>query len=110
MEYPHVLLIIAALIGAWNVFEKAGRPGWEALIPIYNLYVLTVITGQPRWVVILCLVPLINVVAMGFLFWKLAARFALTWPFAIGLLLLPFVFFPVLGFGAYRYRPIRREP
>ncbi len=110
MSYINLILIIPALAGAWKVFEKAGRPGWEALVPIYNLYVLTVITGQPGWLVLLCLIPLINVVATGLLFWKLAERFALTWPFAIGLLLLPFLFLPILGFGEYRYNPVRRGP
>jgi Family of unknown function (DUF5684) len=110
MNNLNFLLIIPALVGAWNVFEKAGRSGWEALVPIYNIYVLTVITGQSGWLVLLCLIPLINVVAIGFLYWKLAERFTLSWPFAIGLLLLPFLFLPVLGFGEYRYTPLRSGP
>lgn len=103
MEYTTLLLILAALTGAWNVFEKAGRRGWEALIPVYNLYVLTVITGQPWWLLVLCVIPFINIVAMTFLYLKLAERFGLGWPFAVGLLFLPFIFFPILGFGEAAY-------
>ena len=98
-----ILLIVAALAGAWHVFAKAGREGWEAIIPIYNIYVLTIITGQPWWLVVLCLTPVLNVFAMGFLYWKLAERFEQQWPFALGLLFLPFLFLPLLGFGSARY-------
>ncbi|HOO68064.1 MAG TPA: hypothetical protein PLC53_01695 [Bacilli bacterium] len=38
------LFIISAvglflLIAKWVIYEKAGRKGWEAIIPIYNLVV-----------------------------------------------------------------------
>ena len=84
---------------------KAGREGWEAIVPLYNVYVLTLIAGQPWWLVILCLIPIVNIVAMGFLCWKLAECVGQSWPFAIGLVVLPFVFYPLLGFGAARYTP-----
>ncbi len=105
MEYTGLLLILAALTGAWNVFEKAGRAGWEALVPIYNIYVLTQITGQPWWLVILAVIPLVNIFAMAFLYLNLAQRFGLGLPFAAGLLFLPFIFFPILGFGEAVYTP-----
>ena len=98
-----ILLIIITLAGAWQVFEKAGREGWEAIIPIYNIYVLTKITGQPWWLLVLSLTPVVNVFATGFLYLKLAQRFGKEWPYLLGLLLLPFVFFPLLGFGDARY-------
>ena len=101
----NVLLVVAALAGAWQVFVKAGREGWEAIVPLYNIYALTLITGQPWWLPVLCLIPLVNLFAIGFLCWKLAERFGQGWPFAIGLVLLPFVFYPVLGFGEAKYTP-----
>ncbi len=30
---------VVTLIGKWKVFEKAGKPGWAAIVPYYNLYV-----------------------------------------------------------------------
>jgi hypothetical protein len=103
LDSTGIFLIAVALAGAWNVFAKAGRPGWEAIVPLYNVYVLTVITAQPWWVFVLCLIPFVNLLAMGFLYLKLAERFGQTWPYAVGLLFLPFVFFPLLGFGQARY-------
>lgn len=111
MDSTSIFLTAVALAGAWNVFAKAGRKGWEALIPIYNLYVLTVITDQPLWLLVLCLIPFVNIFAMAFLFVKLAERFDQPWPYAIGLLILPFIFFPLLGFGDARYtRPKPSAP
>ena len=44
-----VLVIIACsvaiIIGEWKVFEKAGKPGWIALIPFYNNWTLFEISG-----------------------------------------------------------------
>ena len=67
MTIINILLAVAALTGAWRVFVKAGREGWEAIVPVYNLYALTLMTGQPWWLVVLCLIPFVNLVAIGFL-------------------------------------------
>lgn len=109
MDYTAIILIAVALAGAWSVFAKAGRQGWEAVVPIYNVYVLTVITEQPVWIFILSLIPVANVFAMAFLYLKLAKCFGQPWPFALGLLLLPFVFFPLLGFGDAAYESPHRK-
>ena len=44
------LMIISAIIliaAMWKVFTKAGKPGWAAIIPIYNIWVLLEIAGKP---------------------------------------------------------------
>ncbi len=46
--YYHTLVIIVFFAFCmWKVFEKAGQEGWKAIIPIYNVYVLTQIIGKP---------------------------------------------------------------
>jgi len=99
-------LVIAGLTlaGMWKVFEKAGKPGWAALIPIYNIYVLLQITGKPWWWLILLLIPLVNLVVLLLTFIELARRFGKSPLFGLGLEFVPFVFFPILGFGAARYQ------
>ena len=43
-----ILLVVVFMIAAmWKIFEKAGQPGWAAIVPIYNLYVLLKIVGSP---------------------------------------------------------------
>ena len=38
---------------------KAGRPGWAAIIPIYNLYILLKIIGRPVWWLLLFVIGVI---------------------------------------------------
>lgn len=38
-------ITVFAIVCNWKIFEKAGRKGWEAIIPIYNMYVMTQIAG-----------------------------------------------------------------
>jgi hypothetical protein len=94
------------LAGMWKVFQKAGKPGWAALIPIYNLIVLLQITGKPIWWLILFIIPLVNVVMLVLVFIELAQRFGKSALFGIGLAFLGFVFFPILGFGDARYQGV----
>jgi uncharacterized protein DUF5684 len=59
-------LVVAILViaGLWRVFTKAGKPGWAALIPIYNLIVLLQIAGKPAWWLLLFLIPGVNVIML----------------------------------------------
>ncbi|MCJ8330321.1 MAG: signal peptidase I [Lentisphaeria bacterium] len=99
-----VLASIFMLIAWWKMFVKAGRPGWEAIVPYYNIYVLCCeIAKQPVWVFILCIVPCVNIAGMILLYIKVAERFGKGPGFAIGLIFLPFIFFPILGFGDAEY-------
>lgn len=98
------LAIIIFLIAAyWKVFEKAGKPGWAAIIPIYNVIVLLEIIGKPVWWLILMLIPIVNVI---FAIWAtnlLSKSFGKDEGFTVGLVLLPFIFYPILGFGDAQY-------
>lgn len=99
---PLVLLVIFIIVALWKVFQKAGKPGWAAIVPIYNTWVLFEITGFPGWWAILSLVPFVSifpaVVAIIATF-RLAKLFGKGTGFGLGLIFLPFIFFPILGFG-----------
>lgn len=41
--------IIVYTIALWKLFKKAGKNGWEAIIPFYNTYVLIEIAGLNWW-------------------------------------------------------------
>jgi hypothetical protein len=94
------ILMIAAM---WKVFAKAGKPGWAAIVPIYNLIVLLEIVGKPLWWVVLMFIPVVNLVVGIIVLLELAKAFGKGAGFAIGLLLLPIVFYPILGFGNATY-------
>jgi len=96
-----MILMIAA---CWKIFTKAGQPGWAAIIPIYNWYVLCKIVGRPGWWVILLLIPFINFIIGIILCIDLAKSFGKGVGFGIGLILLGIIFFPILGFGSAQYQ------
>ena len=95
------LVIFGAwLAGMWKAFEKAGRPGWEAIVPIYNLYILaTKIAGRPAIWVVGCLIPIIGLIPAAIICTDAAKAFGKSSGYGVGLLLLGFVFWPMLGFG-----------
>lgn len=55
-----LLIQVIHFIGTWKLYQKAGRQAWEAIVPIYNAYVLTKIINRPWWWVILLFIPVIN--------------------------------------------------
>jgi hypothetical protein len=94
---------IAVIVGLWKVFAKAGQPGWACLIPIYNAYVLLKIVGKPGWWLVLYFIPVVNLVVGILVCLELAKVFGKGGGFAVGLILLPIVFLPILGFGSATY-------
>jgi len=97
-----VVLIIASF---WIVFTKAGKPGWACIVPIYNIIILLEIAGKPLWWIILMLIPLVNIVIGFLVVIEIAKNFGKSTGFGIGLLFLPFIFYPILAWGDARYQP-----
>ena len=98
-----LLVIVVAIAGLWKVLEKADQPGWSCLIPIYNIYVMLKVAGRPGWWLILIIIPLVNLIFIVIPF-DIANKFGKGIGYGFGLLFLPFVFYPILGFGSARYR------
>jgi hypothetical protein len=94
------ILMIASI---WKVFAKAGKPGWAAIIPIYNLVVLLQIVRKPLWWIVMFLIPLVNFIFLILLYIELAKAFGKGGGFAAGLIFLGIIFFPILGFGSSQY-------
>ena len=98
------LAFIALMIAsAWKVYTKAGQPGWAAIIPIYNVIVLLKIVGKPWWWILGFLIPFVNFVVMILIAVSLAKVFGKGGGFAVGLILLSFIFYPILAFGDATY-------
>ena len=57
-----VFAILFVIAGWWKMFDKAAQPGWMALIPILNVYILLKIAGRPGWWLILYLIPIVQIV------------------------------------------------
>nr|WP_294791532.1 DUF5684 domain-containing protein [uncultured Mucilaginibacter sp.] len=101
---PLLVIWVITVIGMWKTFEKAGKPGWAAIIPIYNYIVMLEIIGKPIWWIILLLLPCVNIVIAVWVINLLAKSFGKSEGFTIGLLFFPFIFYPILGFGSATYQ------
>jgi hypothetical protein len=95
-------IFIVVIAGAWKVFTKAGQPGWAAIVPIYSTYVFVVEIAKKdmMWFILSLFIPFAIVVPCM----DAAEKFGKERGYGIGLFLLPFIFFPMLGFGDAQYR------
>lgn len=59
-----IYIILLPFIAAWKLFKKAGIPGWKALIPVYNIYLMFKITGMP----IICIIPYLAYTIIGYIY------------------------------------------
>jgi hypothetical protein len=95
---------ILAVIGMWKVFAKAGKPGWAAIIPIYNIYTVLLLIGKPWYWLLFMLIPLVNLVFLFIISFELAEHFGKSKLFGVGLVLLAPIFYLILGFDESKYR------
>lgn len=99
----YVIVAVLEIAGLWKIFEKAGRPGWAAIIPFYNLIVLVQIVGKPIWWFLLFLVPCLNIVFIPWTCNLLSKSFGKDIGYTLGIIFFPFIFLPILGFGDATY-------
>ncbi len=124
-----LIWFVAYAIANWMVFEKAGVPGWKALIPFYNQYVQMSLTWDKNmfWVLIalqlissyltrnngehlgligsfVSLIISISITIISIQNIRYLARsFEKGFAFMIGLFFLEPIFTMILGFGSARY-------
>lgn len=96
---------ILSIVGMWKVFEKAGKPGWAAIIPIYNIIVMLQIIGESPWAVLLLLIPVVNIIFAIIWGIRLGKAFGKSsgWSFLLLTLLSP-IGYLILGFGDATYQ------
>lgn len=98
-----VAIIVFYIAAYWQLFAKAGQPGWGAIVPIFNMYLYCKIAGRPGWWLLLFFIPLVNVLISLLLAIDIAKAFAKSSGFGVGIWLLSFIFVPILGFGSATY-------
>ena len=109
------ILFIIALVGfylycMWRLFEKAGRKGWESLVPGHNVVEMFEIVGRPGWWFFLLLIPIADIIIEIMVTFELAKAFGKDSSFGFGLLFLSFIFIPVLALGDAEYQgPLTHE-
>lgn len=107
-----LVLCVFVLVCMWIIFRKANKPGWAAIVPFYNLYVMFEITWGSGWRFLLMLIPIYNIILSIQTQIRLAKAFGKGGGFAAGLIFLPYIFIPILAFSgaAYQGVPVKAAP
>ena len=100
LTFTILLLVLSAIICVchWKLFEKAGKPGWTAIVPFYNTMVMLEISGKPISWIGLMLIPYIGII---WAIWGLHAfvkSFGKDVTYTVGIIFLPFIFLPLMAF------------
>jgi hypothetical protein len=98
-----LLIGLIPIAGVWKAFEKAGEPGWTAIVPIYNMMIMSKIAGRGENYGLMCLIPCAGVIFSIIILLDFCKKFDVGGGFVAGLILLPYIFWPILGFGSARY-------
>jgi hypothetical protein len=99
------VVLVFQLICMGVVYAKAGQPGWAVIVPIYQLIVWCQIAGRPTWHVIWYMFCPPAALILGIIDTiEIAHRFGKGTGFALGLLFLGIIFWPLLAFSDARYR------
>lgn len=96
---PILILTVIVLISYWKLYEKAGKPGWAVLIPIYSTLVLLEIIRKPWYWFLLMLIPFVGIIWAIWAINLFVKSFGKDEGYTVGCILLPYVFFPMLAFS-----------
>lgn len=92
-------IIVLTIIAKWKVYEKANQPGWAVLVPFYNTIVFLQIVGKPWWWIFLMFIPYVNLIFIVWASNMLSKSFGKDEAFTVGIVLLPYVFYPIIAFS-----------
>jgi hypothetical protein len=99
----YIGIMALMIISMWKIFVKANKPGWAAIVPFYNSYVMVEIAKKPTWWFGMMFVPLANFVFIIMIINGMVKSFGKSEGFTVGVIFLPYVFFPILAFGDAKY-------
>lgn len=94
-----LVLAVVMIASLWKLFEKADKPGWAAIVPIYNFIVMLEIVGRPVWWILLLFVPFVNIVIEIMLMLDFAKAYGKSAGYGVLMIFFPYIMYPVLAFS-----------
>ena len=97
-------IIAVMVVSMWKLFTKAGKPGWAAIVPIYNTIIMLEISGRPVWWLLLMMfVPFFGAWVAIVAIIDFAKSYGKSTGFGVLVALVPIVGYPMLAFGKNSY-------
>jgi signal peptidase I len=96
-----VICVVGTCVGLYGVFQKAGKKGWLALVPLYNIYVWLKVLERPWWWLLLFLIPYFCFFMLILMAWKTIWMFNKTrYITLVPGTIFSFIYIPYLGFSS----------
>jgi hypothetical protein len=96
-----LIFAVYSIICHWKIYVKANRPGWESIVPFYNVYVFFKIIGVSLWNILWVLLPFAGPIILAVkVIGPLAKSFGKGTGFAFGLFFLSPIFQGILAFDS----------
>ena len=100
----YLAVLVFMLVTMWKIYQKAGQPGWAAIVPIYNIIVMLKIIKMDWWhVLIMLFVPFAAIVYSILIPIKLAKVFGKSTGFGVLAIFFSIIAYPILAFGSAKY-------
>lgn len=100
----YLAIMVLELVAMWKLYVKAGKPGWAAIIPIYNVIVMLQIAKKPWWYLLLMLVPIVNFVIGIITTIAFVKAYGKDTAFAVLTIFFAPIMYPILAFGNSEYQ------
>ena len=98
-------VLVFMLVTMWKIYQKAGQPGWAAIIPIYNIIVMLKIIKMDWWhLLIMLFVPFAALVYSILIPIKLSQAFGKSAGFGVFAIFFSIIAYPILAFGNSQYQ------
>jgi len=99
----YIVIAIITIVSWWKIFEKAGQPGWAAIVPIYNILIILKVLKMDWWHILIMLIPFAATV-YGIIFaYKIAKAFGKDTGFAVLTIFFEPIMLPILAFSDAKY-------
>ena len=99
MMIPILIISLLMIISEWIILTKAGKPGWAILVPIYNAITMLSVIGRPWYHIFFAIIPIYNIIFLIQCIHGLSKSFGKDAGYTVGLLFLPYIFYPILAFN-----------
>ena len=100
----YLAVLVFMLVTMWKIYQKAGQPGWAAIVPIYNIIGMLKIIKMDWWhVLIMLFVPFAAIVYSILIPIKLAKVFGKSTGFGVLAIFFAIIAYPILAFGSAQY-------
>lgn len=99
----YLIVMVVVVAGQWKLYEKAGKPGWACIVPIYGFIVLLEIINKPIWWIVLLIIPIANIIVLFLIYIELAKAFGKSAGYGVAMVFFGIVLIPMLGFGDAEY-------